>query len=56
MLVMLSGHGQELKVKVRGPDGREVERDDGFYCPGAARSLTNRTRWSRSATRPTTGW
>jgi formylglycine-generating enzyme required for sulfatase activity len=33
VLVMLSGHGQELKVKVRGPDGREVERDDGFYCP-----------------------
>ena len=33
VLVMLSGHGQELKVKVRAPDGREVERDDGFYCP-----------------------
>ena len=33
VLVMLSGHGQELRVKVRGPDGREVERDDGFYCP-----------------------
>ncbi len=29
MLVMLSGHGQELKVKSRDPDGRE----DGFYCP-----------------------
>ena len=33
VLVMLSGHGQELKVKVRAPDGSEVERDDGFYCP-----------------------
>jgi len=33
VLVMLSGHGQELKVKARGPNGREVERDDGFYCP-----------------------
>ena len=33
VLVMLSGHGQELKVKLRGSDGREVERDDGFYCP-----------------------
>ena len=33
VLVMLSGHGQELKVKFRGPDGRELERDDGFYCP-----------------------
>ncbi len=33
VLVMLSGHGQELKVKVRGPDGREVKRDDEFYCP-----------------------
>ena len=36
VLVMLSGHGQELKVKVRGPDGSEVERDDGFYCPVSA--------------------
>ncbi|MGA7496744.1 MAG: SUMF1/EgtB/PvdO family nonheme iron enzyme [Isosphaeraceae bacterium] len=36
VLVMLSGHGQELKVKVRAPDGREVERDDGFYCPVSA--------------------
>lgn len=33
VLVMLSGHGQELKVKVRAPDGGEIERDDGFYCP-----------------------
>ncbi|MGZ3387065.1 MAG: SUMF1/EgtB/PvdO family nonheme iron enzyme [Isosphaeraceae bacterium] len=33
VLVMLSGHGQELKVKLRAPDGSEVERDDGFYCP-----------------------
>ena len=36
VLVMLSGHGQELKVKVRAPDGSEVERDDGFYCPVSA--------------------
>jgi formylglycine-generating enzyme required for sulfatase activity len=33
VLVMLSGHGQELKVMVRAPDGREAEREDGFYCP-----------------------
>jgi formylglycine-generating enzyme required for sulfatase activity len=36
VLVMLSGHGQELKVKLRAPDGSEVERDDGFYCPVSA--------------------
>src|SRR5271165_5955359 len=36
VLVMLSGHGQELKVKLRGSDGSEVERDDGFYCPVSA--------------------
>jgi formylglycine-generating enzyme required for sulfatase activity len=33
VLVMLSGHGQDLEVKVRAPDGRETEREDGFYCP-----------------------
>jgi formylglycine-generating enzyme required for sulfatase activity len=33
LLIALVGHGLNRKVKVKDADGREVERDTGFFCP-----------------------
>jgi formylglycine-generating enzyme required for sulfatase activity len=33
LLIALVGHGLNRKIKVKDAEGREVERDTGFFCP-----------------------